>query len=255
MKSISRRAFFKTGISLAGTVAASSVTASICGLGTAEQPLGPFFPNEGTPVDPIRESDGGPISAANDNDLSFIRGRTGTADGQLFELSGKIIDQNCEPVESASVVIWQASHTGWYNHRGDNDNKRFVHPVTGSVMERKHDSSFQYWGKDISASDGSYNFRSIVPGFYPANLNAKWYRPPHVHFLISAPGYKQLITQMYFKGDIKDDDFVQSLNQSDYLLQDENLSEAERDALVVQFTENQKGILTGSFDIQIQKLF
>ena len=48
---------------------------------------------------------------------------------------------------------------------------------------------------------GEFHFKTVVPGFYPADLQGGWYRPPHIHFLISATGFPQFVTQLYFKGE------------------------------------------------------
>jgi hypothetical protein len=41
-------------------------------------------------------------------------------------------------------------------------------------------------------------------------LRPKAWRPSHIHYLIAAPGYKPLVTQLFFKGDPhnKTDDFI-----------------------------------------------
>jgi protocatechuate 3,4-dioxygenase beta subunit len=49
-------------------------------------------------------------------------------------------------------------------------------------------------------------------------------RPPHIHFAVSAPGVKTLLTQMYFSDS--------PLNAQDYLLNDIR-QPAERQRLVV----------------------
>jgi hypothetical protein len=41
-------------------------------------------------------------------------------------------------------------------------------------------------------------FETILPGKY---LNGSQYRPSHIHFKITPPGFPTLITQLYFQGD------------------------------------------------------
>jgi catechol 1,2-dioxygenase len=45
---------------------------------------------------------------------------------------------------------------------------------------------------------GVYSFTTILPGKY---LNGELYRPAHIHFRVTAPGYREIISQIYFKGD------------------------------------------------------
>lgn len=254
---LSRRSLIKYGLGAMGGLAASRSVAQVCGGSTAEQPLGPFFPRPESPVDPIREDQNPatPIFLANDNDLTYVQGRTGQAEGQRVNVIGKVLDEACRPVAGATLVIWQASASGRYNHKGDAANTDFTHPLTGEVIQRKHDPSFQYWGRGVSDQDGNYNFKTIVPGFYPADLSVDWYRPPHIHFLVSAVGYPQLVTQMYFDGNtLIDRNWTRELNSRDLILQDQRMSEEERRELIVHFVEAAPtGELTGTFNITLKK--
>lgn len=272
--SLSRRNLLKVGLASIGSVAVlpSLVKAAgeACGLSTAPQPLGPFFPNEDTPFDPIRESPNprDPLHLANDNDLTFVRGRSGTAKGQVIYLKGVVSNADCQPIPNATLIIWQASESGRYNHKGDSENHDFAHPVTRRIIKRTHDPSFQYWGKAITNEKGEYAFKTIIPGFYPADLNSGWYRPPHIHFLFSATGYPQLVTQTYFRGEqVNDNAWIQTLNSRDILLQDPRLTREERENLIIDFKpinnalsaiSSSKGraltdALEGTFNIQLKR--
>jgi len=252
----SRRNFFKLTVGLAGAMVTSKAVARMCTIKTAEQPLGPFFPNSGTPQDPIREDQNPdtPIYLANDNDLTFVKGRGGKAQGQEVLITGVLTNQACQPIAGASLIVWQASASGRYNHQGDNQNEDFTHPITGEIISRKLDPNFQYWGRTLTDKDGNYSFKTVVPGFYPANLNSGWYRPPHIHYMVSATGYPQFVTQTYFKSaEIKDNDFIQELNQKDLLLQSNSLNQAERQDLIIDFKNNQdQSVLMGEFNIQLK---
>ena len=258
--SSTRRNFFKIGAGTVGTLAASQTLAQLCKLNSAEQPLGPFFPRPGTPEIPVIENTNAatPIYLANDSDLTVVKGIGGHAAGQVVYVRGKVTNADCKPLSGATVIIWQASESGRYNHVGDGANHDFEHPKTGEVIERKLDSSFQYWGKAVTDQNGDYQFKTIIPGFYPADLEAKWYRPPHIHFMVSATGYPQLVTQMYFSGSkIANNDWIQELNEKDFLLQTKNISDDQRKKLVVEFLEDTTGTihdgLVGEFDITLTR--
>ena len=55
---------------------------------------------------------------------------------------------------------------------------------------------------------GYYEYETIKPAAY--GIGGGQSRPSHIHYMIQAPGYKKLITQLYFKGDphIKTDSFT-----------------------------------------------
>src|SRR3954465_5918315 len=93
------------------------------------------------------------------------------------------------PLSGATVENWQCDAHGRYLHPAD----------TG---KRPRDSAFQGYGRMTSGADGAYRFRTIRPVAYPG-------RTPHIHFAVSPPGRRQLITQMYVAGEPQ--------NQSDSL--------------------------------------
>ena len=215
--SLSRRGFMKAGIIGSIGVAGAKSLANACGL-TPPQTEGPFYPERD-------QSD-------KDNDLTMVRGRSGVAEGEKILIVGKVVDQYCRPVEGALVEIWQACSTGKYNHSSD--------PNTAQL-----DPNFQYWGQDVSDEEGSYEFLSIKPGHYPASHN--WIRPPHIHFKVHKRGYKELTSQLYFKGD--------RYNSTDKILN--SIPPPERERVIVDFqpTEHRSEIvLMAEFDISIEAL-
>lgn len=51
----------------------------------------------------------------------------------------------------------------------------------------------------LTDEEGCYEYETIHPGAY--KLDATTWRPSHIHYLVRAKGYKQLVTQLYFEGD------------------------------------------------------
>ena len=121
-----------------------------------------------------------------DNDLTRIAGVSSMAHGQILNLSGRVLSSEGRPVAGAEVEIW---HTNGYGRYHNAEDRRDV----------AVDPGFQGFGLSQTASDGVYGFRTIQPQPYPASW--MWTRPAHIHFLVNAPGFKRLITQMYFAGD------------------------------------------------------
>ncbi len=149
---------------------------------TPTQPSGPFYP---TPETPLRGAD-----------LVMAHPESPLATGQIIWVEGTVRDDLNHPVSDALVEIWQACHTGRYNHPED----------TNTADPDPH---FQYWGSSKTNAQGRYRFRTVMPGVYPAEED--WHRPPHIHFKVSHANYQPLITQMYFAGD--------PLNDVDQILQ------------------------------------
>lgn len=147
--SLNRRKLLSLGLVAAGGLVTSVSAKAICRDTTPPQPEGPFYP-----VDD---------QADKDTDLTYVRGGRAKAHGQVIIVQGQVIDQTCTPVQGALVEIWQACHTGKYNHPSD--------PNTAAL-----DPNFQYWGRAVTGVDGSYSFKTILPGAYPAGEG--WIRPP-----------------------------------------------------------------------------
>jgi len=221
----SRRNFLRTSLTVsAGALAATGIVpkalAATCGL-TPPQTPGPFYPGEAN-MKPV-------------NDLTSVPGRPQRALGQVIYVTGRVLDQNCQPVTNANVEIWQACVSGKYNNAKD--------PNPAPL-----DPNFRYWGETDTDGEGKYLFKTIVPGAYPADPSINWVRPPHIHVRVSRLGYRELVTQMYFKGD--------PLNEKDLILED--IPRADWGRVIVDFqpsgTGFEPGTLWGNFEIRLQKI-
>ena len=148
---------------------------------TNEQILGPFYP--------VR------LPADQDADLTIIAGKDTRALGQVVYVSGRVINVRGEPVAGAELEIWQANAAGRYTHPSDQNPA----PI---------DPNFEGYAKIRTGFDGSYGFKTVKPGAYPASPTST--RPPHIHFDVKGR-INRLVTQMYFEGE--------ALNDKDEILQ------------------------------------
>lgn len=137
---------------------------------TSPQILGPFYPLT-TP------SKGG--------DMTRVEGRSGTAQGQVIHVGGRVLNRAGEPVRGATLEIWQANTHGRYTHPNDDNDA----PL---------DENFEGFAVIHTDDDGGYNLKTIKPGAYPVGGSA--IRPSHIHFEVRGRT-ERLVTQMYFAGD------------------------------------------------------
>ncbi len=80
--------------------------------------------------------------------------------GSGFQINGKVLSaKDCKPIAGARVAHWQAGENGQYQDRL----RAYL----------------------FSHTDGSFNFETEWPAA----------RIPHIHFRVSADGYKQVSTQ------------------------------------------------------------
>lgn len=112
-----------------------------------------------------------------------------TAQGPRIIVHGRLMDEDARPVPGKLIEIWQANAGGRYRHVNDG----YLAPL---------DDNFGGCGRCISDEDGSYRFRTILPGPYPWPNGGNDWRPAHIHFSVFGDGFAQrLVTQMYFEGD------------------------------------------------------
>ena len=99
----------------------------------------------------------------------------GVKEGERLIITGKVMDNRCQPIKGAILDIWQANSTGEYDNEG-----------------------FTLRGKVKTNNDGTYLIDTIIPNEYAAGDIT---RPGHVHLKVSAPNQPILTTQLYFEGD------------------------------------------------------
>lgn len=113
--------------------------------------------------------------------------------GTPWFVSGRVRDIEGKPVPNAVLEVWQADDCGFYD-------------------VQKADLC-EYHGRAVLQADsaGSYHFKTIVPECYPIPhdgpvgkmlqaLNRHPWRPAHLHFMITAPGYERLVTHVFREG-------------------------------------------------------
>jgi protocatechuate 3,4-dioxygenase beta subunit len=204
-----RRRLIGTGLSAAALIAATPALAAL--KPTPRQTRGPFYP-ESLPLD-------------HDNDLVRVTGRAAQAMGEVTHLSGRVLDPDGKPVTGARVEIWQCDSKGIYHHSGD----RRVNRIDGN---------FQGYGRTSAAADGGYRFRTIKPVPYPG-------RTPHIHVAVQAPGFGELVSQIYIDGHPQ--------NARDFLYRRVADSGGTIAARFVPAPEIEQGALKAHFDLVLER--
>lgn len=175
---------------------------------TATQAEGPFYPDK-LPLD-------------TDNDLIIVNDEMTPAVGEVTHLTGRILSLSGEPIRNAVVEIWQADSTGAYIHtRG---------------RREQMDKNFQGFGRFLTSSTGEYYFRCIKPTKYVG-------RAPHIHYAVYQNGKRMLTTQLYIKGDPR--------NENDFLFKEAKTPDAKA-TLVTDFTPiptSKTGELMAKWDV------
>jgi len=106
--------------------------------------------------------------------------------GVAMVISGRVWGFDTKkPIANAVLHIWQADEKGHY----DNDDDQHP-PAIDEFINR---------GIIFTDAQGRYEYQTIHPGAY--QIGPKAWRPSHIHYMVLAPGYQTLTTQLYFDGD------------------------------------------------------
>ena len=151
----------------AAAAAASRLFAQASLQPTPESTRGPFFPAT--------------LPADDDADMVQVRGRAGRAQGQVIEVSGRLLDRHGNPISGGRIDIWQANAAGRYDHPRD-------------ISTAPLDPDFQGFARLRTGPGGEWRITTIKPGGYDSPIG---HRPPHIHFDVAGRG-RSLVAQMYF---------------------------------------------------------
>jgi hydroxyquinol 1,2-dioxygenase len=145
------------------------------GVATESTVLGPFH---------VVES---PVRALGDNIDSV-----GT--GIPCVVTGRVVSVDGTPLPGARLDVWQANDRGFYDVQ---------QPDVQGIGN----------GRGLFTADeaGEFWFRTIVPRYYPIPVDGPVgelltatgrhaFRPAHIHFIVSAPGHRDLTTHMFVAG-------------------------------------------------------
>jgi catechol 1,2-dioxygenase len=118
----------------------------------------------------------------------------GTDEGEILFMEGQVFDIAGSPVAGAIIDVWHANSFGFYSFFGP--------PQSPYNLRRRIEAD----------REGRYRFRSIMPSGYGCapgsnteqlltRLGRHGQRPAHIHFFVTAPGHRQLTTQINIDGD------------------------------------------------------
>ena len=99
-----------------------------------------------------------------------------------------------DPIENAELDVWHTAPNGLYEQQDPTQ------------------VDFNLRGRFTTGKDGSYSFYCLRPTSYPIPkdgpagkllelLDRHPMRPAHIHFIVSAPNYKPIVTQIYDRRD------------------------------------------------------
>jgi catechol 1,2-dioxygenase len=111
--------------------------------------------------------------------------------GEPTLVRGRVLDTDGKPIAGATLDIWQTNDDGFYD-----------------VQQKGIQPDYNLRGLFTSDADGYYAFRTVKPRHYPipadgpvgkllGSLGRHPNRAAHLHFIVTAPGYDQVITHIF----------------------------------------------------------
>lgn len=104
--------------------------------------------------------------------------------GTVLVVTGRVWSFSTKkPLPGASLDLWQV----------DNQTKNYSNG----------NGDFKNRARLMTDESGAYEFETVHPVPYAPGPN--FWRSPHIHFISNAQGHKQLVSEIFFKGDEKQD--------------------------------------------------
>ncbi|QUS38659.1 hydroxyquinol 1,2-dioxygenase [Tardiphaga alba] len=120
---------------------------------------------------------------------------SGNMEGEPMLVTGSVATCDGKPIADATIDVWHSDDDGYYD-----------------VQQLDKIGDLAMRARFRADAQGRFRFWSIKPAAYPiphdgpvgemleAQGRHPW-RPAHVHFMISAPGFEQLVTHVFVAGD------------------------------------------------------
>jgi protocatechuate 3,4-dioxygenase beta subunit len=115
--------------------------------------------------------------------------------GESCRFEGRVVDGHGNPVQGARLDVWSDNADGFYD-----------------VQQPGIQPKWNNRGIFVTDADGAYQFVGIKPVSYPiphdgpvgkmlAALGRHPYRPAHMHFIVTAPGFETVVTHTFVGDD------------------------------------------------------
>lgn len=131
--------------------------------------------------------------------------------GTSLLFQGQVRSTDGSPLSNAKIELWHADEEGFYSQFAPN------------IPEWNLRGSF------IADEEGNFQINTMQPAPYQIPTDgacgqmiaaAGWHawRPAHLHLKVSAPGHELLTAQLYFPGDVHNDDDIATAVKPELLL-------------------------------------
>lgn len=132
----------------------------------------------------------GPFHISGAPDIPFGHDMKRHYEGEVLLATGRVTDTDGNPIEGAKIDIWQTAPNGLY-----------------SSQDPEQDT-YSFHGIQTVGADGRYGFTTVKPVSYTVPSDGPvgdilracgrhpW-RPSHLHYIVTAKGYRPLVTEIF----------------------------------------------------------
>lgn len=137
----------------------------------------------------------GPFHVANSPERSLGDSICLDGKGAPCVVSGRVTDEDDNPVAGARIDVWQTNNDGFYD-----------------VQQPGEQPEMNMRGLYTADERGHYHFTTVKPlpysiptdgpvGSFLDGTGRHAMRPAHIHYIVTAPGYETLVTHIFVTGD------------------------------------------------------
>jgi hydroxyquinol 1,2-dioxygenase len=148
---------------------------------TSGSVLGPFYA-PGSPQLPL----GADLAKGNPGDVVLV--------------SGRVMDIEGRAIQGASIDLWQTDAKGLYATQDPSQ------PDENFRCRQDCDTAGRYWFTTVLPAPYTIPTDGPIGDLFRMARRSPW-RPAHFHFIVRAPGYRSIVTELFFSHDkfIEDD--------------------------------------------------
>jgi len=122
------------------------------------------------------------------------------AKGQPIVIKGVVYGLDTgKPLPFASIDLWQTSPDSEYDYYEPDGQK---HAYKNEMNTHGKAKEFNFRARMVTDDYGRFEYETVKPSPYFDPDDSTW-RTSHIHYFVQHPGYKPLVTQMYFDGEEK----------------------------------------------------
>jgi hydroxyquinol 1,2-dioxygenase len=136
----------------------------------------------------------GPFHRSDAPELPLGSNIAGDIAGEPVVVRGRVLSPDGTPIPRAMLDVWQSDAEGHYDLQ--------LPDLEGTALRAIFHAD----------AGGRFFFRTIKPSFYPIPYDGPVgqmliatgrhpYRPAHIHFIVSADGYRSVTTELFAEGD------------------------------------------------------